>query len=425
MSQPPSHMQDLSQQISAATSILTDFLSSNGLPEPSFRADAPLDVPSMPEDVQVARRNLREAAQELYILATYPSEYLRWLACNYHDCSSLRWLYHFKIASFVPLEGARSFSDVAKDAGVDEGHLRRMLREAMTNRIFCEPRAGFVAHTAASSALVRDKGTLNWVGYTLEDSFPASAKVVEATEAFGASEEKNHSGWNLAFNTELPIFQYLSDHPERAERFAETMKALTSTDGYHVRHLVDGYPWGKLTQGTVVVDVGGSVGHMSIALAERYPQLNFVVQDLPDIVAAGQRALPADLKDRVSFQTHDFFTPQPVQADVYFLRFILHDYSDTHATLILKNLLPAFKPNSKLLVMDGVLPEPGSMPRSQERQIRVMDLEMLTNFNAKERDLDDWRSLFERADPRLKVAKVIKPPGSVNSILEVVLEGVQ
>lgn len=109
---------------------------------------------------------------------------------------------------------------------------------------------------------------------------------------------------------------------------------------------------------------------MSIALAEKYPKLNFVVQDLPDIVAAGQRALPPDLKERVLFQTHDFFTPQPVQADVYFLRFILHDYSDTHATLILKNLLPAFKPNSKLLVMDGVLPEPGTMPRSQERQIR-------------------------------------------------------
>ena len=109
---------------------------------------------------------------------------------------------------------------------------------------------------------------------------------------------------------------------------------------------------------------------MSIALAEKYPKLNYVVQDLPDIVASGQRALPSHLADRVSFQSHDFFTPQPVQADVYLLRFILHDYSDTHATVILKNLLPAFKPTSKLLIMDGVLPEPGSMPRSQERQIR-------------------------------------------------------
>jgi 6-hydroxytryprostatin B O-methyltransferase len=47
-----------------------------------------------------------------------------------------------------------------------------------------------------------------------------------------------------------------------------------------------------------------------------------------------------------------------------------------------------------------------------------MDLEMMTNFNAKERGLDDWRSLFIRGDPKLKVKKVNKPPGSVNSVIE-------
>ncbi|KIW93077.1 uncharacterized protein Z519_05682 [Cladophialophora bantiana CBS 173.52] len=417
-----SYMQDLAKHISSATSILAQYLASNGLPDLSFDKDAPLYMSDLPEDIQTARRRLREAAHELYVLSTGPSEHIRWLSCNYHDCSSLRWIYHFRIAEFVPLDGEKSFSDVAKDANVDEARLKRVLRQAMTNKIFCEPRVGFVAHTAASSALVRDQGTLNWVGYTLGESFPASTKVVEATEKWGPSEEKNHCGWNIAFDTDLPIFQYLSSHPQRAGRFAETMKALTSTDGYHIRHLTDGYPWGDFTEGTVV-DVGGSVGHMSIGLAEKFPQLKFVVQDLPDIVAVGEPALPPELKDRVSFQAHDFFTPQPVQgADVYLLRFILHDYSDTHATLILKSLLPALKSTSKLLVMDGVLPEPGSMAPSEERQIRVMDLEMMTNFNAKERELDDWRSLFSRADPRLKIANVIKPPGSVNSIIEAVLE---
>ncbi|KIX06362.1 uncharacterized protein Z518_04338 [Rhinocladiella mackenziei CBS 650.93] len=417
-----SRMKGLAQQISVSTSILTDFFSSNGLPEPSFDKDAALQIPDCPEEIQIARRNLREAAQELYALATGPSEHLRWLACYYHDCSSLRWIYHFNIAALVPLDGTRSYAEIASSADVDEGRLRRILRQAMTNRIFCEPQKGFVAHTAASSALIRDKGTLNWVGYTLEESFPASTKLVEATKKYGPSEEKNHSGWNLVFDTELPIFEYLSNHPDRANRFAETMEALTSTDGYNVRHLLNGYSWEEFTLGTVV-DVGGSIGHASIAVAERFPNLHFIVQDLPDIVALGEQRLPPGLKDRVSFQVHDFFTPQPVQgADVYFLRFILHDYSDTHATLILKNLLLAFKPNSRLLVMDGVLPEPGSMPTSEERLIRVMDLEMMTNFNAKERDLDDWRNLFVKADPRLKVVKVVKPPGSVNSIIEAALE---
>lgn len=314
-----------------------------------------------------------------------------------------------------------SFADIAAAANVNRDHLRRILRQAMTNNIFCEPRVGFVAHTAESSALVRDKGTMNWIGYTVEESFPASAKVVEATEKYKGSEEKNHCAWNIAFDTELPIFEYLVHQPDRAGRFAETMKALTTSEGYNVRHVLAGYSWESIGHGTVV-DVGGSIGHTSIALAEKFPDLKFVVQDFPDIVAAGESSLPSALKDRITFQAHDFFTPQPVHADAYFLRFILHDHSDQRAVDILKNLLPAFKPGSKLLVMDAVLPEPGTMPKTEERQVRLMDLEMMTNFNSKERDIEDWQDLFTRADPRLKIRQVNKPPGSVNSIIEASIE---
>lgn len=51
-----------------------------------------------------------------------------------------------------------------------------------------------------------------------------------------------------------------------------------------------------------------------------------------------------------------------------------------------------------------------------------MDLEMMTNFNSKERDIDDWTAIFAQADPRLKIVNVFKPVGSVNSIIELALE---
>ncbi|KAK6373984.1 uncharacterized protein PV06_02840 [Exophiala oligosperma] len=148
MSQPPSHMRDLSQQISAATSVLISFLSSNALSEPSFRSDALSTTLACPKTYRSPAAICEKPAQELYILATYPNEDIRWLACS---------IYHFKIASLLPVQDTRGFSDIAEDAGVDEGLLRRILREAMTNRIFCEPRVGFVAHTAASSASIWDK----------------------------------------------------------------------------------------------------------------------------------------------------------------------------------------------------------------------------------------------------------------------------
>lgn len=63
-----------------------------------------------------------------------------------------------------------------------------------------------------------------------------------------------------------------------------------------------------------------------IALAERFPRIRCIVQDLAKVVTGCQSSVPAHLQDRVSFMAHDFFLKQPVNgADVYFLRCILHD----------------------------------------------------------------------------------------------------
>lgn len=53
---------------------------------------------------------------------------------------------------------------------------------------------------------------------------------------------------------------------------------------------------------------------------------------------------------------------------------------------------------------------------------RIMDLEMLTTFNARERPLADWVGLCAEADNRLKLRSVSKPEGSIMSILEFVYE---
>ncbi|KAI9727413.1 MAG: hypothetical protein M1834_008419 [Cirrosporium novae-zelandiae] len=419
MASTPS-IDDLADQISASTKIISNFLKSNNLPQLSFDKNAPLEFPHAPEDILAARRNLREATKTLYDLATGPSEHLRWLACHYHDMNSLRWIYHFKIAEAVPLDHEVSFAEVAAKAKVDEVQCRRIMRHAMTNNIFYEPKPGFVTHTAESSLLVRSPSLAAWVGYTCEDTFPASAKMVEATEKWGAGEEKNQTGWNLAFNTDLPQFEYFEHHKDRMERFAKTMEEMTSTEGYSTKHLASGFDWAK-AQGTVV-DVGGSLGHASIAIAEKAPGLKFIVQDLPNVIARGESALPSNMKDRISFMAHDFFTPQPVQAEFYLLRFILHDYPDKHSVKIVQNLVSAMKKGTRIIVMDGVMPPPNTIPKSEERLTRIMDLEMMTTFNSREREVEDWAAIFAKADPRLKLRNTIRPPGSINSVMEVVFE---
>ncbi len=95
--------------------------------------------------------------------------------------------------------------------------------------------------------------------------------------------------------------------------------------------------------------------------------LQLIVQDLPGTIKEGQSLLPESLKERVAFMQHDFFTEQPIKgADVYFFRFILHNWSDGYCATILKNLLPAMKDHSKAVIYEFLLPEIANTSWSQK-----------------------------------------------------------
>jgi len=141
------------------------------------------------------------------------------------------------------------------------------------------------------------------------------------------------------------------------------------------------YPWGSLPTGSVVVDVGGARGHVSAYLAEKFPRLKFVVQDLPEVVmpsssaGSGEAAyeIPEAIRDRVELMGHDFFTEQPVKdAAVYFIRYTFHNWSDAYCVKILQNLRPALKAGAHIVIQDHILPEPGALSLLRERETRYV-----------------------------------------------------
>ena len=68
---------------------------------------------------------------------------------------------------------------------------------------------------------------------------------------------------------------------------------------------------------------------MSLDLSRMFPNLRFVVQDLPHVVEQARSAWQASGaaavdSERIQFMAHDFFKEQAIQgADVYLLRWIL------------------------------------------------------------------------------------------------------
>ena len=69
----------------------------------------------------------------------------------------------------------------------------------------------------------------------------------------------------------------------------------------------------------------------------------------------------------IIFMKQDMMEPQRLMADVYVLRFVLHDWSDKYAAQILRNLLPALRPGARIAIMENILPEPNVMPKMVEK----------------------------------------------------------
>ena len=171
------------------------------------------------------------------------------------------------------------------------------------------------------------------------------------------------------------MYEYFTEHPELGKRFAGAMATFTKGLGLGPEPLIEGYDWSSINEGNgkgkgKVVDLGGSTGHTSIAIAQANQDLSFVVQDLPEIVNKLKSNLPPDVTGRVEFMGHDFFQPQPVQADVYFFRQIFHNWPDPSCVKILKALIPALKPGAKVIANDHLVPPPKTMSLLQERAIR-------------------------------------------------------
>ena len=89
--QKVSSLKELTDQVSANATIISDFLRSNGHPLPSFERDAPINtIPaSAPSDIRAARQALMEAALRTFQLAQGPSEYLSNIAVGVGRPSSV------------------------------------------------------------------------------------------------------------------------------------------------------------------------------------------------------------------------------------------------------------------------------------------------------------------------------------------------
>ncbi|KAL3485019.1 hypothetical protein BJX62DRAFT_243350 [Aspergillus germanicus] len=451
---------ELATTIVHQTALLTAHLETNSLPEPTFTPDAayPAETPKFLS----IHRTLSAALDTLQYLVDGPHRTLRTLLCRANDLAAFQVAFDFGFFTLIPRDGEMALEEIAARTGVDADRAGRCLRMMATHRVFVEKSPGVFAHTAASWVLGGDEDARCAGHYLLDEMWKAatrtseclkieaSARPTPTIDAIACTTGGGTQATPFSVHFGVPMFTYYAQKPEYAARFAKAMAGATKVDR-QITELCDEFPWDTL-EGTVV-DVGGGSGHVSMELAkvlaprarsrrtkrlmkllQKYPKLNFIIQDAsPDMLAQGRAILStasssttgdtASLSSRITFTQHDFLTPQPVRnAAAFIIRQCTHNWSDADVVRIFQSLVPGLEGSvagTPLLINDTILPEAGAVSAYEERALRQMDMLMMVGLGAKQRSRREFVELLKRADERF-VVKRVRAEGSMG-LLEVVL----
>jgi hypothetical protein len=298
--------------------------------------------------------------------------------------------------------GPKTVGVLAKETETDERSLYRLLRSLASVGAFTEIAPKTFTNTPMTEALRSDvprsaRDLAIWMGE------PEHWKV------FGDllySVKTGKPAWEHVHGE--PVFPYLFDtNKELGEIFN---RAMTSVSHEAIGPLLEAYDFAAARK---IADIGGGHGHVLAAILEAYPDKTGVLFDLPQVLAGAPKMMESyGVTERVDLLAGDFFSEIPVEADIYVLKFIIHDWYDDNNQKILRNIRASMPDGAKILIVETVVPE-GNEPHFS----KIIDLEMLIAPGGVERTAAEFEQLLE--DSGLKMTRIIPTKGMM-SIVEAV-----
>ncbi|KAF2280130.1 O-methyltransferase A [Westerdykella ornata] len=432
------------------------------------------DMPAKP--LFDAQRALLAASGKLTELISQPSVRIMEVSSQYFEARCLHIVVDKRIPDILARAGKAGVhvEEISRIVGIEARKLSRVLRCLCSIHIFQQVGHDTFANNRISAALVDNEPLRAYILLFGLDLYSASDQLPRFLNdpVLGSSYKVEETAFQAAANTSKPRWEWLeekttvkklrdgdcgSDGAPSAYPGpfgAELDKAIAGKADDEVvprpEHAVFGlamlgggrsprkdYPWDRLGSATVV-DVGGGVGGFCLQLSHLYPDLKFVVQDRAPVLQQAETFVwpkenPTALSQgRVTFTPHDFFSDNPVKgAEVYWLRYIIHDWSDEYCVKILSAIRASMGPKSRILICDQVMnttlgtpelpPAPSPLPANwgyYTRYSHQRDLAMMSIINGIERTPAEFRSIVEKAG--LKLRKIWDCRSQV-SLVEVVL----
>jgi len=295
--------------------------------------------------------------------------------------AALRAVAQLGVADYLA-DGPKSVVDLAQAVGAEPQKLQRLLRVTATRDIFREVEPGVFELTPAADYLRTDA-----------DHSLRSAVLMLTDETFwrpiGELIESARGNPPFRHLYGKSFFEYWSQAGAQAEDFHVGMSSMSEVENIF---LVRSY---EFPDGATVADIAGGFGGLLLRVLLTNPSLHGILYDQPHVLERNRLGELAD-NSRWELSSGDFFKSAP-KADIYLLKYIMHDWPDEQASLILKNIRKAMNPGARILIMDPLIPE-GNTPHSG----KLMDLLCMGIYEGgRERTKKEFEQLLASADMRL------------------------
>jgi hypothetical protein len=167
------------------------------------------------------------------------------------------------------------------------------------------------------------------------------------------------------------MFDELYSDPARLEQFMGAMTGLSRLNFEAFAEKFDFSPFKTLC------DIGGATGLLAMEAAKRHPHLRCISFDLPVVEPIARKHIAAaELSDRVSAASGDFFKDSLPKADLITMGMILHDWNLPKKKLLIKAAYDALPPGGALVVIEALIDD----GRRENIFGLLMSLNMLIEF---------------------------------------------
>ena len=338
---------------------------------------------------------LNEKDYSLEVLESNPNGWVQDLGCEKWDIESSKisnkasgayQRYFSELAfSFMPLQILRSVFELGvleslqdKDSNKDfktQGYSQTLLIDWLLQNgfIYKSTQSSYILTAKGQEALRLKKVFLYWLDlpYLVAHKLPESLR-------------ENKEMFSSIFNA--GYFDILHKDSKQQELFSAMAHFYASDYSDFV----------PIINNEVVCDIGCGSGALLDSIVKKYPNIHAIYADKTDL----------RMNKSGVFVEIDFFMPVSIQADVFIMSRILHDYDDYNAIKILQNIAKSMTKESRLYIIESLQDE-----KKQDIEVKV---HLLNFLGGMERSLMEYESIVSKSG--LKIVGVTKLQGIMSAM---------